>query len=171
MTKYAELWDKIKYLIKTINDDKAEKKSDEKDFMKIEFNSDYNLPLNKILKLRMLTVIVRSVFEEDGKYYPQVFLDDCFYKVLMLEYDSIDISEGTDINKTNGSKDCDICRYWYFKDIGFKYEPYFCNGCHDSMPKSINANDDAIISVKGSDYEIDFCYMSKNEAMDYNEKF
>ena len=76
MTKYAELWDKIKYLIKTINDDKAEKKSDEKDFMKIEFNSDYNLPLNKILKLRMLTVIVRSVFEEDGKYYPQVFLDE-----------------------------------------------------------------------------------------------
>ena len=76
MTKYAELWDKIKYLIKTINDDKAEKKSDEKNFMKIEFNSDYNLPLNKILKLRMLTVIVRSAFEEDGKYYPQVFLDE-----------------------------------------------------------------------------------------------
>ena len=119
----------------------------------------------------MLTVIVRFVFEEDGKYYPQVFLDECLYKVLMLEYDSIDISEGSDINKTNGSKDCDICRYWYFKDIGFKYEPYFCNGCHDSMPKAINANDVAIISVKGSDCEIDFWYMSKNEAMNYNEKF
>ena len=49
--------------------------------MKIEFNSDYNLPLNKILKLRMLTVIVRSVFEEDGKYYPQVFLDECLYEL------------------------------------------------------------------------------------------
>ena len=45
----------------------------EKDFMKIKFNSDDNLPLNKMLKLHMLTVIVRSVFEEDGKYYPQVF--------------------------------------------------------------------------------------------------
>ena len=44
-----------------------------KDFMKIKFNSVDNLPLNKILKLHMLTVIVRSVFEENGKYYPRVF--------------------------------------------------------------------------------------------------
>ena len=45
----------------------------------------------------------------------------------MLEYD---IPEGIDVNKTNLSKECDICRYWYFKDIGFKYKPYLCNGCH-----------------------------------------
>ena len=49
----------------------------EKDFIKIKFNLVDNLPLNKMLKLRMLTVIVRTVFEEDDKYYPQVFLDDC----------------------------------------------------------------------------------------------
>ena len=49
----------------------------EKDFIKIKFNLVDNLPLNKMLKLRMLTVIVRTVFEEDNKYYPQVFLDDC----------------------------------------------------------------------------------------------
>ena len=41
--------------------------------MKIKFDFDDNLPLNKMLKLHMLTLIVRSVFEEDGKYYPQVF--------------------------------------------------------------------------------------------------
>ena len=46
----------------------------------------------------------------------------------MLEYDRIDISEGIDVNKTNLSKECDICHYWYFKDIGFKYESYFCSG-------------------------------------------
>ena len=40
------------------------------------------------------------------------------------------ISEGIDVNKTNASKECDICHYWYSKDIGFKYEPYFCNGYH-----------------------------------------
>ena len=51
----------------------------------------------------------------------------------MLEYERIDISEGIDINKTNLSKECDICHYWYFKNIGFKYEPYLCNGCHDLM--------------------------------------
>ena len=45
--------------------------------MKIKFNSDDNLPLNKILKLHMLTVIVRYVFEVDGKYYLQIFLDEC----------------------------------------------------------------------------------------------
>ena len=49
--------------------------------MKTKFNSDNDLPLNKILKLHMLTIIVRSVFEEDGKYYPQVFLHECFYEV------------------------------------------------------------------------------------------
>ena len=42
----------------------------------MKFNSDYNLPLNKMLKLYNLTLIVRSVFEEDGEYYPQVFLDE-----------------------------------------------------------------------------------------------
>ena len=49
--------------------------------MKIKFNSDDSLPLNKMLKLHMLTVIVRSAFEEDGKYYPQVFWDECLYEV------------------------------------------------------------------------------------------
>ena len=52
-----------------------------KDFMKIRFESDNNLPLNKTLKLHMLTVIVKSVFEEDGKYYQQLFLGECFYEV------------------------------------------------------------------------------------------
>ena len=50
-----------------------------------------------------------------------------------IEYERIDISEGIDVNKTNLSKECDIFHYWYFKDIGFKHEPYLCNGCHDLM--------------------------------------
>ena len=52
-----------------------------KRFLENKFNSDDNLFLIKILNLHMLTVIVRSVFEEDGKYYPQVFLDDFMYEV------------------------------------------------------------------------------------------
>ena len=47
--------------------------------MKIKFNSDDNLPLNKILKFHVLTIIIRNVFEKDGKYYPQIFLGDCLY--------------------------------------------------------------------------------------------
>ena len=55
----------------------------------------------------------------------------------MLEYDRIDIPEGIDVNKTNLSKEWDICHYWYFKDTGFKYENYLCNGCHDLMQKAM----------------------------------
>ena len=48
----------------------------EKDYMKIKFNSDDDLPLNKPLHFHLMTITIRSVFEEDGKLYPQVFLDD-----------------------------------------------------------------------------------------------
>ena len=83
----------------------------------------------------------------------------------MLEYYRIDISGGIDINKTNASKECEICHYWYFKDIGFKYEPYLCNGCHGLMQKAISFNDVAIVYVKGSAYRIHFWYMSKDDAI------
>ena len=49
--------------------------------MKIKFNSDDDLPLNKPLKFDNMTIIIRSVFEEDGKLYPQVFLDDTLYEL------------------------------------------------------------------------------------------
>ena len=49
--------------------------------MKIKYNLDDNLPLNKILKLQNLTIIIRSVCEEDNKYYPQGFLDECLYEL------------------------------------------------------------------------------------------
>ena len=83
----------------------------------------------------------------------------------MLEYDRIDISEGIDIKKTNASKECKICHYWYFKDIGFKYEPYLCNGFHGLMQKAIRFNDVAIIYVKGNVYRIHFWDMSKDDAI------
>ena len=75
LEKYTKLWDEIKYHIKTINGGKSDEY--EKDCMKMKFNLDDNLPLNKTIKLDNLTIIVRSVFEEDSKYYPQVLLDQC----------------------------------------------------------------------------------------------
>ena len=83
----------------------------------------------------------------------------------MLEYDRIDISKGIDLNKTTVSKECDICHYCYFKDTGFKCEPYLCNGCHNLMQKAMSFNDVAIIYVKGSAYTIHFWYMSKDDAI------
>ena len=79
LEKYKKLWDKIKYHIPTVNADKSGEH--EKDYMRIKFSSADDLPLNKIQKLHMLTIIVRFVFEEDGKFYPQVFLDECLYEV------------------------------------------------------------------------------------------
>ena len=83
----------------------------------------------------------------------------------MLEYDRIDISEGTGIKKANLSKECDICHYWFFKNIGFKYEPYLCNGSHDLMRKAMGFNNVAIAYVKGNAYRIHFWYMSKYDAI------
>ena len=52
---------------------------------KINFNTDDNLPLKKSLKLYLLTIIVKCIFEEDGKFYPQLFLDDCLYEIRVQE--------------------------------------------------------------------------------------
>ena len=49
--------------------------------MKIKFKTDDNIPLNKIIYLPTTTIIIRSVTQKDGKYYPQLFLDDCLYEV------------------------------------------------------------------------------------------
>ena len=74
----------------------------------------------------------------------------------MLEYERIDISEGIDVNKTNLSKECDICHNWYFKNIGFKNESYLCNGCHELMQKAMGFNNVAIVYVERNAYRIHF---------------
>ena len=86
-------------------------------------------------------------------------------RIKIQEYEIIDISEGVDVNKTNLPKECNICHYWYFKDIGFKYEPYLCNGCHDLMQKAMGFNNIAIVYVKGNAYRIHFWYMSKDDPI------
>ena len=83
----------------------------------------------------------------------------------MLEYDRIDISEGIGINKTNASKECKICHYWYFKDTSFKYKPHLCNGCHGLMQKVVRFNNIATVYVKGSACRIHFSYISKDDAI------
>ena len=79
LKKLTELWNRIKNEIETING--CKKGEYGKDFMKIEFDAHDNLPSNKQLKQHMLTIIVRSVFEEDRKFYPQPYLDDCLYEL------------------------------------------------------------------------------------------
>ena len=52
-----------------------------KDYMNIKFNSDDHLPLNKPLKFHLMTIIIRCIFSEDGKFHPQIFLDDTLYEL------------------------------------------------------------------------------------------
>ena len=78
LIKYIKLRDGIKNSIEKINNKSGEYG---KDFMKIKLNSDDSLPLNKTLKLHNVRIVVRSVFEEDSKYYLQVFLDECLYEL------------------------------------------------------------------------------------------
>ena len=75
--KYKELWDGINNKIENINDDECKYA---KDFTKIKFDTDDDLPLKKPLNLDMLTIIVRSVFEDESKFYPQVYLDECLHE-------------------------------------------------------------------------------------------
>ena len=89
----------------------------------------------------------------------------------MPEYGRIDISEVIDVNKTNASKKIDICHYWYFKDIGFKHEPYLCICCHDLIQKAMRFNDVIIVYIKGSAYRVHFWYMSKEDAISVMNHF
>ena len=79
LKKHKKLWDGIKNEIEAINESKECEHS--KDFMKIKFDTDDNLPLNKTLKLHNMRIIIRSVFEEGGKFYLQIYLDDCLYEL------------------------------------------------------------------------------------------
>ena len=78
LKKYNGAFNRIMDKIKEISNDECDY---EKDCMKIKFNSDDNLPLNKPLKFHNMTITIRSVFKGDGKLYPQVFLDVTLYEL------------------------------------------------------------------------------------------
>ena len=73
LKKYNDVFNGIRNKIKKIRGNECDY---EKDYMKIKFNSDDDLPLNKQLQFQNMVITIRSVLEEDGKLYPQVFLDD-----------------------------------------------------------------------------------------------
>ena len=78
LERYGKVWSKVKDLIRSKNDNSDD--YDEK-YMKIKFDSSYDLPLKKTIELHGIIIAVRSVFNDSNEYYPQIFLDDCSYKV------------------------------------------------------------------------------------------
>ena len=79
----------------------------------------------------------------------------------MLEYDRIDISEGIDIKKCKEtSRECNLCKFYYFLDKNLNYGPYLCNGCYDMSLKAVSIKILAIINH----YRVNFAFMSKKDA-------
>ena len=83
----------------------------------------------------------------------------------MLQYERIDVSEGIDLNKSDKSKECMICHYWYFKNIDYKYQANVCNKCHDFSMVVYDLKDFMILNIKGVDYRCYIFNMNKNDAI------
>ena len=83
----------------------------------------------------------------------------------MPYFDGIDVSEGTDINKTSASKECGDYHHWYFLNKGFKVQPYKCNKCHDFLMMSMNLSYIATLSIKNVDYCCIIAGISEGKAI------
>ena len=102
-----------------------------KDFMKIRFETNDNL--NKPLKFHALTLTVSCVFKEDNEHYPQIILRRMFVWVSkILQYERIETSTGIDLDKTDKSKECEVCNFNYF-NYGFKFDSKVCNNCNSRI--------------------------------------
>ena len=83
----------------------------------------------------------------------------------MLQYEKIDVSEGIDTTKTSALKKCILCHYWYFKDVGFRFEPHVCNKCHDVLMTVYELKNTALINVKGVNFRCILWSISRDEAI------
>ena len=83
----------------------------------------------------------------------------------MLEYDRIDISEGIDNKKCKEtSRECSLCKFYYFLDKNFKYGPYLCDGCYDMSMKAVSKQNLAIINHNGNHFRVNVMFMSKKDV-------
>ena len=83
----------------------------------------------------------------------------------MLKHEKTDASEGIDVNKISASKECELCHYWFFKDVGFKFEEHVCNRCHDLLTMAHSLKNIAILSGKGHTFRCLLMDVSKNKAL------
>ena len=91
--------------------------------------------------------------------------------IKMLQYKKNDISKGIDTNKTSPSKECILCHYWYFKNVGYKFEPHVYNKCHDVFMAAYELKSIAILNVKEVDYRCVLWGINKNETVNILNNF
>ena len=159
LKKYKDVWNGIKNEIEAISGCKENDYG--KDYIKIKFDSDDDLSLKNPLKFHEMAIIIRSVFEEGGKIYPLIFVDDALYelwkcystKKLMLQ------REFTLIKQVHQKKVC------YFKDARFKFEVHVCNKCHDVLMTVSELKNITILNVKEVDFRCILWGISRKEAV------
>ena len=89
----------------------------------------------------------------------------------MLYYDSINVSEGINVNKISASKECNVCQCCYFLNYSFKFQTNACNKCNDLLLMSMLLHsyivyiDITILNIKGSDYCCIISLIRKTEAI------
>ena len=83
----------------------------------------------------------------------------------MLQYQKIDVSEGINANKTSASKECELCYYWFFKDVGLKFGEHLCNRCHHLLTMAYSLKNIEILSAKGATFRCLLMGISENEAI------
>ena len=86
--------------------------------------------------------------------------------IKILQYDRIDAWEKIDIIKRSQSKECMLGHCWYFKDVGYKFQSFVCNGCHALSMMAFELKNIAILNAKGVDYRCIFWGISKNDVVD-----
>ena len=83
----------------------------------------------------------------------------------MLQYEKINVSEEINVNKTSASKEYELCHYWFFKDIGLKFEEHVCNRCRDLLTIAYSLKNIDILSAKGTTFRCLLIGISKSEAL------
>ena len=86
----------------------------------------------------------------------------------MLQYEKNDASEGIDLNKTSASEECELFHYWFFKDVGFKFEEHVCNRCHDLLTMVYSLQNIAILSaiaIKEATFRCLLMGINKNKTL------
>ena len=85
--------------------------------------------------------------------------------IKMLYFYRMNVSGGTDINKTSSSKEYDICHYWCFLNKGFKFQPNICNWCHNLFMMFMALSNIAVLNIKGSDYRCFITGIRKSDSI------
>ena len=83
----------------------------------------------------------------------------------MMQYNKTDVSEGIDVNKTNVSKECKLCHYWFFEENEFKFEEHVCNKCHDLLTMTNSLEGIVILSAKGATFRYILMGISINKTL------